>query len=74
VDAAVVAMAILGALNWTVKWYREDGRRSSQEIGRDFADLLVRGLLAPGVELAAEEDLVPVLTSAGDSRRGVADE
>jgi hypothetical protein len=54
VDATVTAMAILGALNWTVKWYRQDGRRSSQEIGREFADLLVRGLLAPGVELAAE--------------------
>jgi AcrR family transcriptional regulator len=54
VDAAVVAMAILGALNWTVKWYRQDGRKRSQEIGHDFADLLVRGLLAPGVELAAE--------------------
>jgi AcrR family transcriptional regulator len=53
-DAAVVAMAILGALNWTVKWYRQDGRKSSPEIGRDFADLLVGGLLAPGVELDAE--------------------
>lgn len=53
-DAAVVAMAILGALNWTVKWYRQDGSKSSPEIGRDFADLLVGGLLAPGVELAAE--------------------
>lgn len=55
VDAAVAAMAILGALNWTVKWYRQDGRRSSQEIGREFADFLVRGLLEPGVELDAED-------------------
>ncbi|MGB5814301.1 MAG: TetR/AcrR family transcriptional regulator [Thermoanaerobaculia bacterium] len=54
VDAAVVAMATLGALNWTVKWYRQDGRKSSHDIGHDIADLLVRGLLAPGVELAAE--------------------
>jgi AcrR family transcriptional regulator len=60
VDAAVVAMAILGALNWTVKWYRQDGRKSSHEIGHEFADLLVCGLLAPGVELAEDENESPV--------------
>jgi hypothetical protein len=37
---------ILGALNWTVKWYQPGGRRSADSIGEEFADLLVRGLLA----------------------------
>lgn len=55
VDAPIVAMAILGALNWSVKWYRQNGRKQSHEIGRDFAGLLVRGLLAPGVDLAEDE-------------------
>ena len=37
---------ILGAVNWTVKWFRPDGRKSAREIGREQAELLVRGVLA----------------------------
>ncbi len=51
-DAKVSALALLGALNWTVKWFRPEGKKSAAEIGVEFAELLVRGLLAPGVELA----------------------
>lgn len=47
-DAGVSAKAILGAVNWTVKWFQPRGRQSSHEIGTEFASLLVRGLLAPG--------------------------
>lgn len=43
-DAGLVAKAMLGALNWTVKWWRPDGGRSVEEIAREFADYLVRGL------------------------------
>ncbi|HVT61581.1 MAG TPA: TetR/AcrR family transcriptional regulator [Thermoanaerobaculia bacterium] len=50
-DAKVAALAILGASNWTVRWFRPDGGKSAAEIGRESAVLLVRGLLAPGVEL-----------------------
>lgn len=46
VDAKVSALAILGAVNWTVKWFRPEGRKSAREIGRECAELLVRGLLA----------------------------
>ncbi|MDH3744712.1 MAG: TetR/AcrR family transcriptional regulator [Acidobacteriota bacterium] len=45
-DPRVAAMAILGALNWTVKWYRPGGRKDASEIGREFAELLVAGLTA----------------------------
>ncbi len=49
VDPHVAAMAILGALNWTVKWFRPEGPRAAAEIGREFAALLVDGLRArPG--------------------------
>jgi len=51
-DAKVAALALLGALNWTVKWFRPEGKKSAAEIGVEFAELLVRGLLAPGVQLA----------------------
>lgn len=50
VDAKVASFAVLGAVNWTVKWFRPDGSQSAQEIGEECADLLVRGLLAPGRE------------------------
>ncbi len=45
-DPHVAAMALLGALNWTVKWFRSEGRRSAAEIGSEFAQLLIRGLAA----------------------------
>lgn len=45
-DPKVSALAILGAVNWTVKWFRPDGGKSAREIGREHAELLVRGLLA----------------------------
>ncbi len=52
VDPKVAALTVLGALNWTVKWYRPEGSQSARAIGEQFAEILVRGLLAPGVELA----------------------
>jgi AcrR family transcriptional regulator len=67
-DAKVAALAILGALNWTVKWFRAEGGKPLAEIGREFAELLVRGLLAPGVELAAP-DLAGAERSPGARRR-----
>ena len=41
-------MAILGAVNWTVKWFRPEGGKTAAQIGREFADLLVGGLTAEG--------------------------
>lgn len=51
-DPMAAAMAILGSMNWTVKWFRPEGRKTAREIGAELAALLVRGLLAPGAELA----------------------
>ncbi len=62
VDPKVAAFAILGAVNWTVKWFRPDGGRSARSIGEDFAEQLVRGLLRPGVELAVPPMAVPSFT------------
>jgi AcrR family transcriptional regulator len=52
-DPKVAALALLGAANWSVKWFRPGGGKTAREIGRDMADLLVQGLLAPGEELEA---------------------
>jgi AcrR family transcriptional regulator len=43
-DPRLATLALLGALNWTVKWYREGGGRSAAEVGEEFADLFLRGL------------------------------
>jgi len=44
-DPKVSALAILGAVNWTVKWFRPDGGKTAREIGRECAELLVRGVM-----------------------------
>lgn len=43
-DPALVTRAILGALNWTSKWYRPGGKLPPAEVAEAFADYLVRGL------------------------------
>lgn len=47
-DPKLLAFAILGAINWTVRWFSPQGPRSAQEIGEVFAEYLVRGLKAEG--------------------------
>ncbi len=45
-DAALVARAILGALNWTARWYRPEGAQSVAAIAAGLADYLLRGIAA----------------------------
>lgn len=45
-DPALVTRAMLGAVNWTARWYRPDGTQSADEIARSLANYLVRGLAA----------------------------
>lgn len=43
-DAALVTRAMLGAVNWTARWYRPDGAQGPDEIADTLADYLVKGL------------------------------
>jgi len=43
-DAALVTRAMLGAANWTARWYRPTGAKSADEIAGAMADYLVKGL------------------------------
>jgi AcrR family transcriptional regulator len=45
-DPALAARAVLGALNWSVRWFNPDGVLTAAEIAERFADYLIRGLLA----------------------------
>jgi AcrR family transcriptional regulator len=41
---ATAARALLGAMNWTITWYRPDGPRPAGEIAGQYAALFLRGL------------------------------
>jgi AcrR family transcriptional regulator len=43
-DPKLVTLAILGAVNWTARWYRAEGERPPEAIASAFAEYLVRGL------------------------------
>jgi AcrR family transcriptional regulator len=43
-DATLVSRALLGALNWTARWYRPDGPEPPAAVADAFAEYLVRGL------------------------------
>ena len=44
-DAALIARILLGALNWSVRWFNPEGPLSSVELAEGFSDYLLRGLL-----------------------------
>jgi AcrR family transcriptional regulator len=64
VDVKLASSAILGAVNWTVKWYREGGGLSAREIGEGIAESSVRGLLHPGVRFRPPTTPVPLFDGA----------
>jgi AcrR family transcriptional regulator len=43
-DAALVTRAMLGAVNWTARWYRPDGAQGPDEIAETLSGYLVKGL------------------------------
>lgn len=43
-DPKLATLAMLGAMNWAVKWYRPEGPMSVDGIAHAFAELFVRGL------------------------------
>ncbi len=64
-DPKLLTFAILGAINWSPKWFNPSGDKSASEIAREFADYLVRGLRkASGIPLA------DLNTKTSEIRRG----
>lgn len=53
-DPTLVTRAVLGALNWTTRWFRPDGRHSATQVGEAFADYLVRGLVNADLPAVAQ--------------------
>jgi AcrR family transcriptional regulator len=46
-DVRVAARAMLGAINWFLRWYRSGGRLTVDEIADAYVDLFFYGLLSP---------------------------
>ena len=44
-NPALAARALLGQLNWTITWYRDDGALSIEQIADQYSNLLLNGLL-----------------------------
>jgi AcrR family transcriptional regulator len=45
-DPKLITRAILGALNWTARWFRPEGPASPAVVASELADYLLRGLQA----------------------------
>ena len=44
-DPALATRALLGQLNWTITWYRDDGNLTIEQIADKYSSLLLNGLL-----------------------------
>lgn len=45
VDSKIAVFAILGAINWIARWYNPEGPAHAPEIGTQFAEQLIGGLM-----------------------------
>ena len=43
-DPGVAGLMLLGALNWAHRWYQAEGRLSAQNIGAQYAEIILAGL------------------------------
>lgn len=41
----LAARALLGVMNWTITWFRPDGRLTASEVASQFANIFINGLL-----------------------------
>ena len=57
VDPKIAAFAVIGAANWTSRWYSPNGPKSPREIAEIIADIVMQGLRKPK---AAQADLAAV--------------
>lgn len=56
VDAKATTLALLGALNATVLWWRPGGDWTAGGVADEYADLFLRGLAAPGADEDVKEE------------------
>lgn len=45
IDVRIAVLTVLGSLNWTPEWLSSSGPRPVDEVARDLADSMLRGVL-----------------------------
>ena len=63
-DPAIIGRAILGAMNWTVTWFRPDGADSAAGVGEIISRFLVRGVAIATPTRTVRASGAPVRTPA----------
>ena len=72
-NAKLASFAIAGAINWIGTWYQPGGALTAEEIGREFASLLTRGLCkAKQIKSTASKKALSSVVSTRKSVRGTA--
>lgn len=56
VSLTLVRLFILGALNWTIEWYKPGGR-SIDDVAREFTAFVLDGVSGPGIAAAVIADM-----------------
>ena len=46
-DPKLAIFALLGAIQWVPKWYRDDGEWTAPQVAESLIDLIMRGIAAP---------------------------
>ena len=41
----MISLAIIGMCNWSHRWFRPNGKKTAEQIGRSFSNILLRGVL-----------------------------
>lgn len=57
-NLTLARLFILGALNWTVEWFKPGGR-SIDDVAREFASIVLDGLSGKGEAMGLAEELPP---------------
>lgn len=55
-DSKMAGFLLLGGLNWAARWYKPGGDYKPAQVGKEFAEIFVRGLLKPGKEPRVPDD------------------
>lgn len=59
ISTSMTTMAIIGLVNWTYKWYRQNGPMTMQQITSYFNDIILRGIVTKeGYEEALKQQLL----------------
>lgn len=55
-NMTILAFNVLGVINWPLRWYREDGPLSFDEVSDDIIRFVLRGVLNPEAVALLEDD------------------